>query len=290
MCDFHTILTEPNLAKMRPEAGRPATAPELTEWTEKIARQGQFPPMLLVLGVLRLANHFEAAQVFVRTHDAAGAAGMAPPGTTRKPPSPGIADAAMKPAKSGTPSNRPRWSCSIAAWQRCSPATRPPPSSISPPPSPSCPKTAPGITWAVFISRWLRLSGQLDGNLVPRIDAGRRDLRAIVAGGGEQGLPNAGVVPRLIVKNMRPLLLQEARRHDRQSAIRVLMHLQAVGEALRSRCVKQILQAHVRMLQIRDQLGEWTLAMASQMVLPARRRPLRKRETTTLETDATHAA
>jgi hypothetical protein len=75
MRDFHTVLTEPNLAKMRPEGGRPASAPELTEWTETVARRGKFPQMLLALGVLRLAGHFDAAQAFVHTHDAQVPAG-----------------------------------------------------------------------------------------------------------------------------------------------------------------------------------------------------------------------
>jgi len=71
MRNFHTILTAPNLPKLRPEAGRPASAPELLDWTENVARQAHAPQMLLALGVLRLAKHFDAAEAFVRKHDAA---------------------------------------------------------------------------------------------------------------------------------------------------------------------------------------------------------------------------
>lgn len=71
MRNFHTILTETNLAKLRPEAGRPAAAPELAAWIEMVARKPQFPQMLLALGVLRLAKHFAEAEAFIRTHDAA---------------------------------------------------------------------------------------------------------------------------------------------------------------------------------------------------------------------------
>src|ERR1043165_580504 len=70
MRTFHTILTEPHLTKMRPEAGRPAAPPDLAAWTEGVARKAQFPQMLLAVGVLRLAKHFDAAEAFLRANDA----------------------------------------------------------------------------------------------------------------------------------------------------------------------------------------------------------------------------
>lgn len=70
MRSFHTLLTEQNLTRLGTEAGRPANAPELAEWTAKIARHGRFPQMLLAIGVLRLARHFAEAEAFVQTHDA----------------------------------------------------------------------------------------------------------------------------------------------------------------------------------------------------------------------------
>src|SRR6202043_3742086 len=58
--NFQTILTESDLTKLRPEPGRPASAPELAEWSESVAHKLPFPQMLLAVGVLRLAKHFEA--------------------------------------------------------------------------------------------------------------------------------------------------------------------------------------------------------------------------------------
>lgn len=71
MRSFQDILTHPNLGEMRPGPGRPTAADELTSWVEQIARKQQYPQMLLALGSLRLAKHHEAAEKFVRAHDAA---------------------------------------------------------------------------------------------------------------------------------------------------------------------------------------------------------------------------
>jgi hypothetical protein len=70
MRNFHDILTQPDLGQMRPSAGRPAAATELTPWVEQVAQKQQFPQMLLALGTLRLAKNFDAAEGFVRAHDA----------------------------------------------------------------------------------------------------------------------------------------------------------------------------------------------------------------------------
>ncbi len=70
MRNFHDVLTQPNLAQMRPSAGRPTAAIELAPWVEQIAQKQQFPHMLLALGTLRLAKNFDAADRLVRSHDA----------------------------------------------------------------------------------------------------------------------------------------------------------------------------------------------------------------------------
>lgn len=69
MRNFHAILTQPNLSAMRPTAGRPASVADLLPWAEEVARQKKFPEMLLALGALRLARHFDLATEFVKTHD-----------------------------------------------------------------------------------------------------------------------------------------------------------------------------------------------------------------------------
>lgn len=70
MRNFHTVLSQPNLAELRPTAGRPASVSELSGWVEDVAQKKQYPQMLLALGTLRLAKHFDAADAYVRAHDA----------------------------------------------------------------------------------------------------------------------------------------------------------------------------------------------------------------------------
>ena len=70
MRNFQTILTQPNLAAAQPAAGRPAVVDDLLPWADEVARKKQFPEMLLALGALRLARHFDEAEKFVRAHDA----------------------------------------------------------------------------------------------------------------------------------------------------------------------------------------------------------------------------
>ena len=70
MRNFHAILAQPNLADMQPVAGRPTTTNELLPWVEEVAQKKAFPQMLLALGTLRLAKQFDAAEAYVRAHDA----------------------------------------------------------------------------------------------------------------------------------------------------------------------------------------------------------------------------
>jgi tetratricopeptide (TPR) repeat protein len=71
MRNFHAILTQPNLADMRPTATEArAISAELRPWAEDIARGHQFPDMLLALGTLRLAKQFAEAEDFIAKHEA----------------------------------------------------------------------------------------------------------------------------------------------------------------------------------------------------------------------------
>ena len=70
MRNFHEILTQPNLADVKPAAGNAAAATELLPWVEEIAQKKQLPQMLLALGALRLAKQFDVADKFVHAHDA----------------------------------------------------------------------------------------------------------------------------------------------------------------------------------------------------------------------------
>ncbi|MSQ97289.1 MAG: hypothetical protein EXR98_22420 [Gemmataceae bacterium] len=70
MRNFQTILMHPNLAEMRPTAGHPASVADLLPWAEEVARKKKFPEMLLALGALRLARHFDEGAKFIQSQDA----------------------------------------------------------------------------------------------------------------------------------------------------------------------------------------------------------------------------
>lgn len=65
--NFHMILQTANRADLRPQPGRPTAPPDLIAWAESVA---DAPRTLLALGTLRLAKQFDAADTFVRKHDA----------------------------------------------------------------------------------------------------------------------------------------------------------------------------------------------------------------------------
>lgn len=67
---FHTLLQAPNLGQLRPLAGRAASVSMLLDWVREVARQVQFPQLLLGLGALRLAKHFEEADKIIQAQDA----------------------------------------------------------------------------------------------------------------------------------------------------------------------------------------------------------------------------
>jgi hypothetical protein len=69
--NFHLILQTTHPASHTPKPGRPTAAPELLPWAETMAACGDLPPLLLAVGTLRLAKHYDTAEQLVRRHDAA---------------------------------------------------------------------------------------------------------------------------------------------------------------------------------------------------------------------------
>src|ERR1700688_2803163 len=57
--NFHMILQMTDLTALKPVAGRPNSAPELTAWADEVGGRKQFPQMLLALGTLRLAKQLD---------------------------------------------------------------------------------------------------------------------------------------------------------------------------------------------------------------------------------------
>jgi tetratricopeptide (TPR) repeat protein len=68
--NFHMILQSTDLTSLKPQPGRPIAAPELATWAESVAQRREQPHMLLALGTLRLAKQLDAAEEYVRKHDA----------------------------------------------------------------------------------------------------------------------------------------------------------------------------------------------------------------------------
>src|SRR5262249_44346734 len=54
-------LLHAKLTELRPSAGRPIAAPELTKWASQTAKKKQYPETLLAIGALRLARQFDKA-------------------------------------------------------------------------------------------------------------------------------------------------------------------------------------------------------------------------------------
>ncbi len=67
--NLHMVLHKANLTELRPQGGRPLPVPALLEWAKEVAANKQFPHMLLAVGALRLAKHFDEAADYLRTHE-----------------------------------------------------------------------------------------------------------------------------------------------------------------------------------------------------------------------------
>jgi tetratricopeptide (TPR) repeat protein len=65
------MLDSADLTELRPTGGRPVPAPGLTTWAVHTAKKRQWPQLLLALGALRLARHYDAADAIVKEHGAA---------------------------------------------------------------------------------------------------------------------------------------------------------------------------------------------------------------------------
>jgi hypothetical protein len=68
--NFHMILQMTDLTLLKPQAGRPVEAPELTAWADDVAARKQYPQVLIALGTLRLAKQLDAAAAYARKYDA----------------------------------------------------------------------------------------------------------------------------------------------------------------------------------------------------------------------------
>jgi tetratricopeptide (TPR) repeat protein len=64
---FYTLLHQANLTELRPNGGRPTSAPALEDWARGVAAKKKFPEALLALGALRLAKQFEQADSVLKT-------------------------------------------------------------------------------------------------------------------------------------------------------------------------------------------------------------------------------
>jgi hypothetical protein len=68
--DLPMLLHASHLKELRPASDRPTAAPGLEKWAAQAAAHGQYPQVLLALGALRLARHFDAAAAIFQAHDA----------------------------------------------------------------------------------------------------------------------------------------------------------------------------------------------------------------------------
>ena len=69
--NFHQILQSRELTSLRPVAGRPTLAPQVSAWAEQCAANPEFPKALVALGALRLAKQFDEADRLVAALDSA---------------------------------------------------------------------------------------------------------------------------------------------------------------------------------------------------------------------------
>jgi len=59
--NLQILAAHSDLSEVRPQGGQPAAVPALTEWADKVFAKRQFPQMLIAIGALRLAKHFDLA-------------------------------------------------------------------------------------------------------------------------------------------------------------------------------------------------------------------------------------
>jgi tetratricopeptide (TPR) repeat protein len=69
--NFQALSQAKNLAELLPTPGRSVQVTTLLDWAKKTSAAKQYPRVLLALGALRLAKHFEAADELVQATDAA---------------------------------------------------------------------------------------------------------------------------------------------------------------------------------------------------------------------------
>src|SRR5205085_599806 len=64
--NFHLILQRGKPEDFQLLPGRPLEAPALGDWARQVGAKRQMPEVLFALGSLRLANHFDEAEAYVK--------------------------------------------------------------------------------------------------------------------------------------------------------------------------------------------------------------------------------
>jgi hypothetical protein len=67
---LHALLQADTRTAVRQPEGRPAAAPGLVEWARQTAARCSYPQMLLAIGALRLARHYDAADELLTNYPA----------------------------------------------------------------------------------------------------------------------------------------------------------------------------------------------------------------------------
>jgi tetratricopeptide (TPR) repeat protein len=59
--DWHALLSAEDLSALRPQPGRPVDSKELDAWTDRVAKGGDYPQLLLAAAANRLARRYDRA-------------------------------------------------------------------------------------------------------------------------------------------------------------------------------------------------------------------------------------
>ncbi len=68
--NLHLLTEKVHLSELRPTADQPLTVPSLLAWADQAAPKRQYPEVLLAIGALRLAKHFDRAAELLQALEA----------------------------------------------------------------------------------------------------------------------------------------------------------------------------------------------------------------------------
>src|SRR5262245_37454020 len=91
------------------------------------------------------------------------------------------------------------------------------------------------------------------------------DAAAVKPVGDSQRQANAFNIPGCVVHDVRPCAAQERGRHDRQCTVGVLLHLETVAKAFRTRRIDKCLQTNIGVAQVGDYFVESAFAVRDQV-------------------------